>query len=35
VIAHFGAIDVVINNACIIEVGPLEHMQREDFERAM
>jgi NAD(P)-dependent dehydrogenase (short-subunit alcohol dehydrogenase family) len=32
---HFGGIDVVINNAGIIEVGPLEHMQREDFERAM
>ena len=34
-IAHFGAIDVLINNAGIIEVGPLEHMRREDFERAM
>ena len=32
---HFGGLDVVINNAGIIEVGPLEHMQREDFERAM
>lgn len=32
---HFGGIDVVINNAGIIEIGPLEHMQREDFERAM
>src|SRR6476619_276273 len=30
VIEHFGAVDVVINNAGIIEVGPLEHMQRED-----
>ena len=35
VVAHFGGLDVVINNAGIIEVGPLEHMQREDFERAM
>jgi NAD(P)-dependent dehydrogenase (short-subunit alcohol dehydrogenase family) len=35
VLRHFGAIDVLINNAGIIEVGPLEHMQREDFERAM
>ena len=35
VIRHFGGIDVLINNAGIIEVGPLEHMQREDFERAM
>ena len=35
VVEHFGTIDVLINNAGIIEVGPLEHMQREDFERAM
>ncbi|MBA2271559.1 MAG: SDR family oxidoreductase [Chthoniobacterales bacterium] len=35
VIAHFGGIDVLINNAGIIEVGPLEHMERADFERAM
>ena len=35
VVEHFGGIDVLINNAGIIEVGPLEHMKREDFERAM
>lgn len=35
VVRHFGGIDVLINNAGIIEVGPLEHMTREDFERAM
>lgn len=35
VIRHFGGVDVLINNAGIIEVGPLEHMKREDFERAM
>ena len=35
VVSHFGAVDVLINNAGIIEVGPLEHMTREDFERAM
>jgi NAD(P)-dependent dehydrogenase (short-subunit alcohol dehydrogenase family) len=35
VVAHFGGLDVIINNAGIIEVGPLEHMQREDFQRAM
>ncbi len=35
VVSRFDCIDVLINNAGIIEVGPLEHMSREDFERAM
>ena len=29
------AIDVLINNAGVIQVGPLEHMHQEDFENAM
>jgi short-subunit dehydrogenase len=32
---HFGKIDILINNAGIIEVGPLAHMQFKDFDAAM
>ncbi|MDQ3197851.1 MAG: SDR family oxidoreductase [Verrucomicrobiota bacterium] len=35
VLDHFGTIDVLINNAGIIEVGPLENMRRRDFEKSM
>jgi short-subunit dehydrogenase len=34
-VEHFGGIDVLINNAGVIQVGPLEHMAYEDFEQAM
>lgn len=32
---HFRKIDILINNAGIIEVGPLAHMQLKDFDRAL
>ena len=35
IIDRLGKIDILINNAGIIEVGPLEHMSHEDFERAL
>jgi len=34
-IERFGRIDILINNAGTIEIGPVEHMQLEDFDRAM
>jgi NAD(P)-dependent dehydrogenase (short-subunit alcohol dehydrogenase family) len=35
VLDRWSAIDVLINNAGVIQVGPLEHMTAEDFENAM
>jgi len=34
-IAHFGKIDVLINNAGIMEVGPVENQPLEAYQRAM
>src|SRR5256885_3855912 len=32
---RFGKIDILINNAGTLEIGPIEHMQLKDFDRAM
>lgn len=34
-VERFGQLDVLINNAGTIQVGPLDHMQLQDFEDAM
>ena len=33
--SRFGAVDVLVNNAGVIQVGPIEVMTHEDFELAM
>jgi NAD(P)-dependent dehydrogenase (short-subunit alcohol dehydrogenase family) len=35
ILERWTAVDVLINNAGVIQVGPLEHMTTEDFENAM
>jgi short-subunit dehydrogenase len=35
VIRRYGEIDILINNAGVIQVGPLDHMEIEDFQEAM
>jgi short-subunit dehydrogenase len=35
IVTRFGGIDVLINNAGVIQVGPLDHMSVKDFEDAM
>jgi len=32
---HYGRVDVLVNNAGIIQVGPLDHMKLDDYEDAM
>jgi len=34
-VERYGRVDVLINNAGIVQVGPLDHMKVEDFEDAM
>jgi NAD(P)-dependent dehydrogenase (short-subunit alcohol dehydrogenase family) len=34
-IDHYGRLDILIANAGVIQVGPIEHMRLEDFEEAM
>ncbi len=33
--AHYGRVDVLVNNAGVIQVGPMEEMTVEDYEEAM
>lgn len=35
VVSHFGSIDVLVNDAGVIQVGPVENMTVRDFEDAM
>jgi NAD(P)-dependent dehydrogenase (short-subunit alcohol dehydrogenase family) len=35
ILERWAGIDVLINNAGVIQVGPLEHMTEEDFANAM
>ena len=34
-LAHFGRIDVLVNNAGVIQAGPVAHMNVQDFENAL
>jgi NAD(P)-dependent dehydrogenase (short-subunit alcohol dehydrogenase family) len=32
---RFGGLDTLVNNAGVIQVGPMEHMTRDDYEQAL
>ncbi len=34
-VAHFGSLDVLVNNAGVIQAGPFAHMQEDDFRDAL
>jgi NAD(P)-dependent dehydrogenase (short-subunit alcohol dehydrogenase family) len=34
-VERLGPIDILVNNASIIQVGPFEHMELKDFEQAL
>lgn len=35
IVEHYGAIDVLVNNAGVIQAGPIEHMVIDDFQEAL
>jgi NAD(P)-dependent dehydrogenase (short-subunit alcohol dehydrogenase family) len=35
IVGHFGSIDVLVNNAGVIQVGPMEEMRVADYDEAM
>ncbi len=35
IVAHYGALDGLINNAGVMQIGPLAHMKDADFESAL
>jgi NAD(P)-dependent dehydrogenase (short-subunit alcohol dehydrogenase family) len=35
VIEHYGRLDILVANAGVIQVGPIEHMRLDDFKEAM